>query len=307
MDFLFGDGAAAKGGATGGQDMIKASNTQDFMRDVIDASMSAPVVVQFWSQRSAQCKQVTTMLERAIRAANGRIRMVTINVDENPQLAQQMQVRSVPAIFAIKDGRPVDMLAGVPTEHDLQTFLGALTNDARMQAQVDAMLGTARQALADGDLTQAITLYQQILQAAPGNAGAIAGILRCNMAAGRFEQAQTILGQLPDELKKNPEIAAVIATLELAAEGTDIDVPMAIAALATNDDDHEARFNLAMAAYAQGDSATAIKELLEIVGRDRTWNDDGARKRLLRIFDALGPSDPEAKSGRRMLQMMLMV
>jgi putative thioredoxin len=176
-----------------------------------------------------------------------------------------------------------------------------------MQAQVDAMLGTARQALADGDLTQAITLYQQILQAAPGNAGAIAGILRCNMAAGRFEQAQTILGQLPDELKKNPEIAAVIATLELAAEGTDIDVPMAIAALAANDDDHEARFNLAMAAYAQGDSATAIKELLEIVGRDRTWNDDGARKRLLRIFDALGPSDPEAKSGRRMLQMMLMV
>ncbi len=307
MDFLFGDGAAAKGGATGGQDMIKASNTQDFMRDVIDASMSAPVVVQFWSPRSAQCKQVTTMLERAIRAANGRIRMVTINVDENPQLAQQMQVRSVPAIFAIKDGRPVDMLAGVPTEQDLQAFLGALTNDARMLAQIEAMLATARQALVDGDVAQAIGIYQQILQAAPGNPGAIAGILRCNMAAGRFDQAQAILAKLPDEMKKNPEIAAVIATLELAAEGTDIDVPLAIAALAANPDDHEARFNLAMAAYAQGDSATAIKELLEIVGRDRTWNEDGARKRLLRIFEALGPTDPDAKSGRRMLQMMLMV
>lgn len=306
MDFLFGDGAAAQGGA-GGQDLVKASNTQNFMRDVIDASMQAPVVVQFWSPRSPQCKTVTEMLSRQVRGLGGRVRLVTVNVDENPQLAQQMQVRSVPAIFAIKDGRPVDMIQGAPAEAEVKSFLGALTNDARLNAQVDAMLETARQALADGQLPQAIQLYQQILQAAPGNPGAIAGFMRCNMAAGRFDQAKTILAQLPDDLKKNPEIAAVAATLELAAEGTDVDVPLAIANLAANPDDHEARFNIAMAAYAQGDAETAVKELLEIVARDRAWNDDGARKRLLKILEALGPTDPVAKSGRRRLQMMLMV
>ena len=267
MDFLFGDGAAAQGGA-GGQDLVKASNTQNFMQDVIDTSMQVPVVVEFWSPRSPQCQQTLQMVERQVRTMGGRVRMVTINVDENPQLAQQMQVRSVPAIFAIKDGRPVDMIQGAPAEAEVKSFLGALTNDARLNAQIDAMLETARTALTDGQLAQAIQMYQQILQAAPGNPGAIAGFMRCNMAAGRFDQAKTILAQLPDDLKKNPEIAAVAATLDLAAEGTDIDVPLAIANLAENPDDHEARFNLAMAAYAQGDAATAIKELLEIVARN---------------------------------------
>ncbi len=303
MDFLLGGGAAAPGGA----DLVKASNTQGFMQDVIDVSMQVPVAVQFWSPRSPQCKAVTEMLSRQVRALGGRVRLVTINVDENPQLAQQMQVRSVPAIFAIKDGRPVDMIQGAPAEAEVKSFLAALTTDARLNAQVDAMLETARQALDQGQLPQAIQMYQQILQAAPGNPGAIAGFMRCNMAAGRFDQAKTILGQLPDDLKKHPEIAAVAATLDLAAEGTDIDVPLAIANLAANPDDHEARFNLAMAAYAQGDAETAVKELLEIVARDRTWNDDGARKRLLKILEALGPADPVGKSGRRRLQMMLMV
>lgn len=303
MDFLLGGGAAAPGGA----DLVKASNTQGFMQDVIDVSMQVPVAMQFWSPRSPQCKAVTEMLSRQVRALGGRVRLVTINVDENPQLAQQMQVRSVPAIFAIKDGRPVDMIQGAPAEAEVKSFLAALTTDARLNAQVDAMLETARQALDQGQLPQAIQMYQQILQAAPGNPGAIAGFMRCNMAAGRFDQAKTILAQLPEDLRKNPEIAAVAATLDLAAEGTDIDVPLAIANLAANPDDHEARFNLAMAAYAQGDAETAVKELLEIVARDRTWNDDGARKRLLKILEALGPADPVGKSGRRRLQMMLMV
>lgn len=306
MDLLFGDGAAAQGGA-GGQDLVKATNTQNFMHDVIDASMQGPVVVQFWSPRSAQCKAVTETLARLVRGLGGRVRMATVNVDENPQLAQQMQVRSVPAIYAIKDGRPVDMIQGAPAESEIKSFLSALTSDARLNAQIDAMLETARAALDQGQLQQAIQMYQQILQAAPGNPGAIAGFMRCNMAAGRFDQAKTILAQLPDDIRKHPEVAAVAATLELAAEGADIDVPRAIANLAANPDDHAARFNIAMAAYAQGDAATAVKELLEIVARDRAWNDDGARKRLLKILEALGPTDPVGRSGRRRLQMMLMV
>jgi putative thioredoxin len=306
MDLILGGGAAQPSGAAA-QDLVKDSNTQGFMRDVIDASMTVPVVVDFWSPRSPSCKQVSALLERHVRAAAGRARLVRVNVDENPQLAQQMQVRSVPTAFAVKDGRPLDMLTGAMTEHEIRSFIGAITGNARLDAQVEAMLETARTALTGGDLSQAIALYQQILQVAPGNPGAIAGFLRCNLAAGRVDQARAILGQIPDDLKKHPEIAAVAATLELAAEGAGADPDAAKARLAADPNDHQARFDLAMAAYAMGDAAAAIRELLEIVRRDRAWNDDGARKRLIKILEALGPADPVGKSGRRQLQMMLMV
>jgi putative thioredoxin len=305
MDLIFGDHAAP--GGTAAPDLVKDSGSRTFMQDVIDASMQVPVVVDFWSPRSPACKAVSALLERHVRAAQGRVRLVRINVDENPQLAQQMQVRSVPTAFAIKDGRPLDMLTGAMSEPEIRSFIDAITGTAQINAQIEAMLETARAALADGDLPQAIGLYQQILQATPGNPGAIAGFLRCNLAAGRVDQARAILGRIPDDLKKHPEIAAVSATLELAAEGAGADPAAAKARLTADPNDHQARFDLAMAAYATGDAAGAIRDLLEIVRRDRAWNDDGARKRLLKILEALGPADPVGKSGRRQLQMLLMV
>jgi len=305
MDLIFGENAATGGAAA--QDLVKESNTQTFMQDVIDVSMSVPVIVDFWAPWCGPCKQLMPILERLVRAAKGRVRLVKINVDENQQLAQQMQVRSVPTVFAIKDGRPVDMLVGAQGERELKAFIDRIGGDDQLNAQIDAMLDAARQALAAGQLPQAIAMYQQILQAAPGNPGAIAGFLRCNLAAGRAEKARSLLEQIPDDLKKHPEIAAVIASLDLAAEGSDADPAALRARLAADANDHQARFDLAMAAYAAGDAEAAIRELLEIVRRDRTWDDDGARKRLLKILEALGPADPVAKSGRRQLQMLLMV
>ncbi|MBN2752551.1 MAG: tetratricopeptide repeat protein [Rhodospirillaceae bacterium] len=307
MDLIFGDTAAPHGSAAA-QDLIKESNTQSFMQDVIDVSMSVPVAVIFWSPRSLPSKQSVSILERLVQAASGRVRMVKINIDENRPLAQQMQVQAIPTLFAIKDGRPLDMLAGPQGEHQLKAFMDAIGGgNGQLEAQINAVLDAARQALADGQLPQAIAMYQQVLQAAPGNPSAIAGFLRCNMAAGRLEKARELLTQIPDDLKKHPEIMAVIAALDLAAEGEGADSQALLARLSTNPDDHQARFDLAMAAYAADDATAAIRELLEIVRRDRTWNEDGARLRLLKILEALGPTDPIAKSGRRQLQMILMV
>ncbi|WP_337996316.1 thioredoxin [Oleispirillum naphthae] len=305
MDLIFGENAAAGGPAA--QDLVKESDTQTFMQDVIDVSMNVPVIVDFWAPWCGPCKQLMPLLERLVRAAQGRVRLVKINVDENPQLAQQMQVRSVPTVFAIKEGRPVDMLVGAQTEREVKAFIDRIGGGAQIDAQIDAMLETARETLAAGRLPQAIAMYQQILQAAPGHPGAVAGFLRCNLAAGRVEKAKSLLEQIPPDLKKHPEIAAVIATIDLAAEGAGTDVAALQARLAADANDHQARFDLAMAAYAAGDAETAIRELLEIVRRDRAWDEDGARKRLLKILEALGPADPAAKSGRRQLQMLLMV
>ncbi len=300
MDLIIGGAAAATGGANA-SGLVKDSNTRGFMQDVIDASVSVPIVVDFWSPHSPSCKQVSALLDRHVRAAAGRVRLVRINVNENPQLAQQMQVRSIPTAFAVKEDRPPDMLTGAMSEHEIKSFIDAISGNARLNAQIETILDTARAALADGDLSQAIGLYQQVLQAAPDNPGAIAGFLRCNLASGRVDQARAILVQIPDDLKKHPEIASVIATLDLAAEDAVIDPEAARAKLATNPDDHQARFDLAMAAYSVGDAAAAIRGLLEIVRRDRLWDDDGARKRLLKILEVLGPSDPLGKSGRRRL------
>jgi len=302
-------GAAPQGAQAGHpaqMDPVVRTTTQTFMQDVIDASMHIGVVAYFWSKHSPQSQKTATILERMVMQSGGKARLALINAEENAQLVQQMQVQAYPTIFAIKDGRPVDMLAGPQNDTVLKSLVDKITGNAQMQAQIGAMLEAAKKALGENQIGQAAQMYQQIMQVDQGNPSAIAGFLRCHMALGNLDQARSMLEQLPEDLKANPEIVSVITSLALLGESTDGDINEVLAKLEADPNDHQARFDLAMMAFAGGDAALAVRELLDIVSRDREWHDDGARKRLIEIFEALGPSDAVAKAGRRRLQMMLL-
>lgn len=303
MDLLLGDTASPSGEGAA----IADSSTRTFMQDAIEASMTTPVVVVFWTPRSPACKETLALAGRLAAAARGKVKAVKIDIDREPELARQMQVRAVPTLFAIKEGRPLDMLPGPQPESEVRAFFDRLEGKTGPDPRIEPMLAAARDALDKGDLKQAIGLYQQVLQLSPGDPAAIGGFLRCNLSAGHVAEAQKILDQLPPDIKKHPEIQAVATTLELAAEAAGVDAAAAERRLAADPGDHQARFDLALAAYARGDAGRAIALLLEIVARDRTWKDDAARLRLLKILEALGPADPAAKAGRRRLQMLLMV
>jgi len=287
-------------------DPVVKTTTQTFMQDVIDASMHIGVVAYFWSKHSPQSQKTAAILERMVMQSGGKARLALINAEENAQLVQQMQVQAYPTIFAIKDGRPVDMIAGPQNDTALKALIDKITGNAQMKAQIDAMLEAAKKALGENQIGQAAQMYQQIMQVDQGNPSAIAGFLRCHIALGNLDQARSMLEQLPEDLKANPEIVSVITSLELLGESTDGDINEVLAKLEADPNDHQARYDLAMMAFAGGDAALAVRELLDIVSRDREWQDDGARKRLIEIFEALGPSDAVAKAGRRRLQMMLL-
>ncbi len=309
MDLTFGGSAPQQGAAAPNapQQLVIDATAQNFMAEVIDASMSVAVLAIFWSPSSPQSQKTVQILERMVVQAGGKVRLARINMDQNRQLAQQMQVQTLPTIVAIKEGRPLDMLPGPQTEHVLKSLLDSLTGNAQQQAQIDAMLAAAKKALTDGEAVQAAHMYQQILQVDQGNAAAIAGFLRCHIALGNIDQAKQIIASLPDDIREKPEVVAVVTSLDLLAEGVDGDLSAVLQRLEDDPNDHQARYDLAMMAFSGGDAALAVRELLDIVSRDRSWNDDGARKQLIKIFEALGPSDPVANAGRRKLQMMLMV
>jgi len=288
-------------------DLVKSATTQTFMQDVIDASMTTPVVVCFWSPRSPASQKMIPVLERVVMQTGGKVKMVTVNADENPDLTQQLQVQAMPTVFAIKQGRPEDTLPGPQTEQALKSLVENLTDNKKMREQINAMLEAAKKALSENNVESAAQVYQHILQVDQGNPSAVAGFLRCHMALGNMAQAKAMLEQIPEDVKANPEIMAVITSLALLDEAPPADLNDCLSRLEANENDHQARYDLAMIAFGSGDPALAMRELLDIVSRDREWNEDGARKQLLKIFEALGPSDAIANAGRRKLQMMLMV
>lgn len=306
MELLFGNGARkGSAAAAGGDPLVKDSDTANFMKDVIEASMQVPVIVDFWAPWCGPCKTLGPLLEKLVRAAKGAVKLVKVDVEANQDLAMQMRIQTVPMVYAFDKGRPVDGFSGAVGESQLKAFIGRLTGGAGHEG-VEEALAEAKALLDEGLIPQAQQVYQQILVADHANAPALAGFLRCLLALGEVENAQAMLARLPEELAKNSEIAAVRTALELSLQGAMGDDTAELRRrLAQDHNDHQARFDLAMAYYAAGEREAAVDELLEIVKRDRSWNDDGARKQLIKLFEAFGPGDPLAAAARRRLSSLL--
>ncbi len=286
------------------KDLIKESDTAGFVADVIEASAQVPVIVDFWAPWCGPCKQLGPMLEKLVSQAGGMVRMVKINVDENQDLAAQMQVQSIPAVYAFRDGQPIDGFSGAQPESQLKAFIKRLTGDAK--PPLEEALEHARTALETGDPAAAGAVFGEILGQDPTNPDAVAGLIRCALAVDDIDHAKRIAEGLTPALESNPVVAAAISAIELAGQGaTSDDMTVLLSRIERNPNDHQARFDLAAALYGSGKSEDAVEELLELVRRDRAWNDEAARKQLVKIFEALGAADPLTVEARKRLSSIL--
>jgi putative thioredoxin len=272
MDAIIGAGAPKGNGAGATADLVKNSNSASFMADVVDGSRSVPVIVDFWAPWCGPCKQLGPLLEKAVREAKGAVRMVKINVDENPDLAGQMRIQSIPAVYAFFQGRPVDGFVGALPESQIKVFVQRLLQlgggeAAAGASPVEEALEAAKQALAENDLGAASAIYGQVLTHEPGNIAATAGLARCHLQAGDAERARELLDSLPKDKAGAAEIAAVRSAIELAEQAGKTAGELAPLQERIHQDpnDHQARFDLAMAYYAAGDRNRAVDELLELV------------------------------------------
>ena len=283
-------------------DLIKEGSDADFMADVIEASKTQPVIVDFWATWCGPCRQLTPALEKAVMAAKGAVKLVKIDVDKNPAYAGQLRVQSIPTVYAFVDGKPVDGFMGAVPDSQLKTFIDRLAGEAP-PSEVDELLAMAFESLEVGDVGGAAQAYAQALQLEPENVKAIAGLARCYLTGGDTERAAEVVAMAP-EGAKDTELDSVRAALTLAsaAGGDTADLDRRLAA---DPDDHEARFELAKVLAGQGDMAGAADHLLTIIARDREWNDQAARKQLLTVFEAVGYSSEVAKQGRRKLSSIL--
>ena len=289
-------------------DLVKDGSTATFMADVIDASMDAPVVVDFWAPWCGPCKQLGPILEKVVRAANGAVRLVKIDIDQHPEIAQQLRVQSIPAVFAFADGRPVDAFQGALPESQVKAFIDKLAKSAgtAVASPLDEALEQAAERLAAKDFGTAASIYAQVVQHAPDSGAGIAGLARALLGQGEVDRAREVFATLPEEARGNAEAEAAASALALAEKTADAgDRGELLARLEADPGDHQARFDLALALHAEGRSEEAIDALVEIVRRAREWNDQAARKQLLELFEALGPTDPVTVAGRRKLSAVL--
>ena len=294
----------SEGGVAADADLIKNTTTKDFMRDVVEASRKVPVLVDFWAPWCGPCRQLTPLLEKAVRAAKGAVKLVKMNIDEHPQIPGQMGVQSIPAVFAFQDGRPVDGFMGALPESRIKSFIARLIGDESADAAAD--LDAADEALAAGDANTAAQAFAEALQKDAENERAAAGLAKCYIKTGDLTRAEQTLALVPPAKADSVPVASARASLELARKAANAgDAESLRAKLAANPNDSQSRFDLAVALNAKGDRQGALDELLTIIRKDRAFNDDAARKELLQLFDAWGASDPATISGRQRLSSLL--
>jgi putative thioredoxin len=285
--------------------LVKETTTQTFVKDVVEESKRQPVLIDFWAPWCGPCKQLTPVLEKAVRAAKGKVKLVKMNIDEHPAIPGQMGIQSIPAVIAFVNGQPADGFMGALPESQVVAFLERLTK-GQIGGEAKDLLAAADAALADGDPAGAADLYAQLLAEDNTNVQALAGLTRCYVETGAMEQAKQTLALVPDSKHNDPSFVAAKAAVDLAEQAKSLGpITELEQKVAANPLDHQARFDLALALNGKGRRLDALEQLISIVKRDRKWNDDGARKQLVQFFDAWGPTDEATIEGRKRLSSIL--
>ena len=304
VNVSFGGGEAASGGAASAP--VKDITTQEFMPEVIQASMERPVLVDFWAPWCGPCKQLAPELEKAVAATGGKVKLVKMDIDQHPEIPGQMGIQSIPAVVAFVDGRPADMFMGAKPESEIREFIAKVAGPSDEDAQIEAALEHAAQMAEQGAIADAVNIYGQILSMDPKNFAALAAMGHLYVQEGNFEAAQGLLSTLDEGDFANAEIASLKTAIELAEQASSVgDHQELMDALEANPKDHQTRLDLALALNASGSREAAADHLLEIIAMQPGWNEDAAKTQLLQFFEAWGLTDEITVAARRRLSSLL--
>ncbi|MCB1489127.1 MAG: thioredoxin [Bauldia sp.] len=305
MSTLLTGGGSPQPASNGADGLVVETTTQTFVADVIEASANQPVLVDFWAPWCGPCRTLGPVIEKAVRAANGAVKLVKMNIDDHPQVAGQLGIQSIPAVIAFSKGQPVDGFVGALPESQVKEFITRVAGPAEL-SDSEALVAAGEELLAAGDHAGAAEHFAAVLAAEPQSVAAAAGLARCLVATGELDRARQTLDMLPPEAAEDPKVAAARAELDLAAQTANLGDPAALEArIAADPKDFAARFDLALLLNTRGDREAAADQLLEILAKNRSWEDEKARKQLLQFFELWGPKDEATLAGRRRLSSML--
>jgi putative thioredoxin len=302
MEHLIGQGPASDASA---KDLIKDTTERTFAKDVIEASREVPVIIDFWAPWCGPCKTLGPMIEKAVLAAKGKVRLVKIDVDQNQMIARQLRIQSIPAVFAFHNGQPVDGFVGAVPESQIKSFVQRLAALAG-ESPIDQTLNAAAQAMDEGALEEAAEAFSSVLEVEPQNPKALGGLAKVFVTQGNLDQARAVLDQVNPDHAQDPAVTGAEAALSLARQALpSSEVDGLTAAVEADANNHQARFDLSLALIGQGAREAAVDHLLEIVKRNRAWEDEAARKQLIKLFEAFGPMDPLTQQARKRLSSIL--